>query len=223
MKKNDRYEIKMVFDGFQVPNARSWIFAHSYAFDESYPPRQVNNIYFDTHERDFMSAHLDGEPSRAKLRLRWYGETWQPRQSQLELKIKHARLGTKLIDSISIPIDISSLTWVEITDILKVNSRKPFSALLEETLPVIINRYIREYYVSFDQSIRITLDYDMQTFGQSFGFSPNIFFLQPILKNGIIEFKCDSTEIDKLPDIIAEFPIYCSQNSKYLSGIENVI
>ena len=42
-------------------------------FQESYSPRMVNSLYFDTPNYDFASSNMSGESKRIKLRARWYG------------------------------------------------------------------------------------------------------------------------------------------------------
>ena len=86
MEEKLRYEIKMVFDALRLDEARSWVYSHTDSFTVSYPPCQVNNIYFDTIERDLFIEHLDGVANRAKVRFRWYGENWLTEGGKLKSK-----------------------------------------------------------------------------------------------------------------------------------------
>jgi len=74
-----------------------------------------------------------------------------------------------------------------------------------------------------DGLIRVTLDYNMRAFEQTFGFSPNISFPQTLRNNIVIEMKSTKSNHKKVADSLAEFPLYCTQNSKYLNGMEFVI
>ena len=223
MEDKLRYEIKMVFDALRLDEARSWVYAHSSAFCVAYPPRQVNNIYFDTIERELMMNHIDGVADRAKVRFRWYGESWVTEGGQIEQKIKRSRLGYKKIQLLSETIDISQSSWDEILEHLYQDSDKEFEFLLKDMMPVLINKYMREYYVSMDGEIRITLDYDMRAFGQVFGLSPNTNYEQAVQNNVVIEMKSAKKNHKKLADALAEFPLYTTQNSKYLDGMEYAI
>ncbi len=223
MEHNLRYENKMVFSALRLDEVRSWVYTHSDAFRVAYPPRQVNNIYFDTHERSLMAEHANGVANREKFRFRWYGENWLTRGGQIEIKKKIGRLGYKTTQPIKNTIDISQLNWREIIHLLKEESSEEFAFLLDNLTPTIINQYQREYYESADKKIRVTLDYDMRAFAQSFGFSPNITFPQPLLNNVIIEMKAAMKEHQRMADSIAEFPLRCVQNSKYLNAMEYAV
>ncbi len=218
-----RYELKMIFDALRLDEVRSWVFAHSDAFRVRYPPRQVNNIYFDSIEHNLMTEHINGAADRAKVRFRWYGKSWVAEDGQIEIKVKTGQLGYKKHQSILSSIDISQLTWREILTEFHENSADDFASLLDDLEPVLINQYKREYYESMDGVIRITLDYEMRAFQQSFGFSPNISFEQTLRNDVVIEMKAAKNDHTRIADALAEFPVYCTQNSKYLNGMEYAI
>lgn len=63
-----------------------------------YYPRQVNNIYFDTHSLSLFQSNLIGAAVRSKLRLRWYGDhSTQVIKPNLEVKAKIGYLTYKYI------------------------------------------------------------------------------------------------------------------------------
>jgi len=223
MAENLRYELKMVFDALRLDEVRSWVIAHSDSFRVAFPPRQVNNIYFDTIDRNLMMDHLNGVANRSKIRFRWYGESWLGKGGQLEIKKKVGRLGHKITRSVGDNFDIGQMTWREIFNILISESPDDFSMLFGTLSPTIINQYQREYYLSMDGVIRVTLDYHMRAYGQSFGYKPNTKFLQPLKNDVIIEMKAPKNAHKKIANALAEFPLRCSQNSKYLNGIEYVV
>ena len=69
-----RYERKFAIRDRNLEDIRGIVALNSAHFSTAYPPRRVNNIYFDT--LDFRN-HLDtseGVGIRAKHRVRWYGE-----------------------------------------------------------------------------------------------------------------------------------------------------
>jgi hypothetical protein len=217
---NQRYEVKMVFSGLHLGEIRSWVLAHTDSFRKAFPPRQVNNIYFDTWDFELKAAHVQGVAERAKLRFRWYGETWLAHDGQLEIKIKKSNLGYKEIQAILGDIDISRVSWSEILEFLKSRISDRFLYILNNTVPVLINLYQREYYVSFDGLVRVTLDYDMRAFSQSFWPKPNINKPQPLQNVIVIEMKANVVHDQRISDALAQFPLYCSAFSKYLTGIE---
>lgn len=144
MEHNLRYEKKMVFNALRLGEVRSWVYSHSDAFRVAYPPRQVNNIYFDTPERSLMTDHANGIANREKFRFRWYGESWHVREGQIEIKKKIGRLGYKTTQPIKNAIDIPHLDWRNIIHLLKEESSEEFSFLLDNLTPTIINQYQRE-------------------------------------------------------------------------------
>ena len=223
MAENLRYEMKMVLDALRLDEVRSWVFSHSDSFNVAYPPRQVNNIYFDTIDRRLMMDHLNGVVNRSKIRYRWYGESWMGCDGQLEIKNKVGRLGFNITHAVGTTFDIGQMTWQEILNLLISECPNDSSIFFETLTPTIINRYQREYYLSMDGVIRVTLDYGIQAFGQSFGFKPNINFPQPIKNDVIIEMKAPKNAQKRMSNALAEFPLRCSQNSKYLNGIEFVV
>ena len=68
-----RQEIKYKVSFMDVPKLYDWLYRHSF-FQESYSPRMVNSLYFDTSNYDFASSNMSGESKRIKVRARWYSE-----------------------------------------------------------------------------------------------------------------------------------------------------
>lgn len=223
MAENLRYEVKMVLDGALLGEVRSWVYTHTAAFAVAFPPRQVNNVYFDTMDRQFMVDHVDGVPSRAKVRFRWYGDTRLINDGQLEIKVKIARLGQKEAYPFSGSMDLSNCSWRDFDKILTagLTSASPGSLhLLEMLHPTLINQYQREYFLSKDKLVRLTLDYGGIAFEQAFGLKPNLRHPQPSRDTLVIELKAQKSEHQRIADVLAEFPQRCSANSKYLNSLE---
>ena len=61
-----RYEVKFVAEATRYRELESWIHMHPAGFRTSYPPRQVNNIYFDTMDLFAFTENLTGASSRSK-------------------------------------------------------------------------------------------------------------------------------------------------------------
>lgn len=215
-----RYELKMVYEGVLGPNARGWIRTHPLLFRQAFAPRRVNNIYFDTHDHDWMRDHIDGAPRRAKLRLRWYGEEWAFTTSQLELKVKEAHLGRKESVPIAAAIDLERMAWSDITGLIAAECGDLFRARLAGTRPVLVNTYRREYYVSADGAIRATLDLDLWACSQAFGQSPRLDSPQPQRDLAIIELKARAGEYKRLSEALTAFPTRTIHFSKFLNGME---
>jgi hypothetical protein len=218
-----RYEVKLVLDAFQLGQVRSWVYAHSNAFGIAYPARQVNNIYFDTLDSQFLADHLDGVYARLKFRYRWYGNTWQLGGGQLEIKKKMGKVGKKDVYPFTGNLDITQGSWREIVFALRTGTRglpPEIDNLFRILQPTLINQYQREYYLSRDGLIRLTLDYQMQAYDQGFGLRPNLRYSQPSRSSLVMEMKAAKKDHQSIADTLAEFPQRCCQHSKYLSGLD---
>jgi hypothetical protein len=219
-----RYEIKMLYDGLWLSQARSWIRTHPAAFVRAYPSRQVNNVYFDTPGLDTLNDHLSGVEERRKLRLRWYGQDLVVvRGGVLELKQKLGRHGWKESRPLESAFSMTSMTWPQIMSSLVDQFDETFHEYLAVSQPVLINSYMREYYVSADGSTRLTLDYELTVYDQRFSSRPNLRFQMPALNIVIIEVKSGVRDHSYLADLLAKFPLRVQRYSKYVEAMGAIL
>lgn len=190
-------------------------------FREAYPERVINNVYFDTADFQSFSENVHGKADRVKVRMRWYDELMQAREyhPKLEFKIKHALLGTKKVYTLS-PVtqryallnkqDIySNLTSAELpADVL---------ADLKSRQPVLINRYRRKYFESFNGHVRITLDTEIsfRRFGR-FNTKAGFSYGMP----DVLELKYDADHEAHGQQIGSVLPFRMTKFSKYQLGME---
>ncbi|MEZ4646724.1 MAG: polyphosphate polymerase domain-containing protein [Chloroflexota bacterium] len=212
-----RYELKFTCDSHWLTQARSWIRQHPTAFRVAYPPRTVNSLYLDTQGLNMLQANLSGIGQRQKLRLRWYNDT--PSNPTLELKYKDNLLGGKHQHKLPITLDLAQ-PWPALFAALQPHLTPAWQLLLQTyQRPVLMNRYRREYYASYDGQIRVTLDYDQEAFDQQFGNRPNLhtpILMQPPI---VLELKADDAQTERLQAIAAYFPIPRTRNSKYANSL----
>jgi hypothetical protein len=217
-----RYEIKFVCDAHRLSQARSWIRLHPAGFVVAYPPRRVNNLYLDTPHLSSLNANLAGLVAREKLRLRWYGEDMTDIQPFLELKGKRNLLGTKRRCLLLCKLDLT-LPWIEILGIIRAETRgcpKDLAYILQTVnQPTLLNQYQREYYVTPDDAIRITLDFAQVAYDQRLSPRPNLGVRLPIADTVVIEIKAAWEEAERLQEVAAQFPVLRSRNSKYVRGL----
>jgi hypothetical protein len=214
-----RHELKFTLPDRLEGSLKNWITCHSNAFYVQYPPRQVNNIYFDSYEYAFREDHLNGLFQREKLRFRWYGDSWKTNQGQLELKFKRGEIGGKKVEWVQQTVDLTKHSWNQVESLLAENSVF-FSNWIHATHPVMVNRYQREYFTSSDGIVRITVDTGHIVYDQTFGISPNLIFSKPLDDLVIIEVKASVGEEKRISSVVSELPLYATQFSKYLSGVE---
>jgi SPX domain protein involved in polyphosphate accumulation len=218
-----RYELKMTYALTWLSEVQSWIMGHPAAFVTAYPPRWVNSLYFDTPDLDSYNDHLAGVPERRKLRFRWYGETLRLARGQMEIKNKSERASWKVTQSIDQEFDLENLDWGQIMDGLRQLSKGIIQELLSIVRPTVINVYWREYYVSSDGLIRLTLDSNLQAYDQWFTSQPNLWFRQPLDETLVLELKGDVAYASMLADILAHFPSRVERRSKYVDALGKVL
>jgi len=215
-----RYERKFLIATLTQAEIELIIKLHPAMFSRVYPPRFVNNLYFDSpNMRNFFDT-VDGIRSRLKVRIRWYGSVFGDiADPVLELKIKEGFLGKK--DQFRLtPFSIDESFQPDMTADVFRRSRIPNSLKLnlmcmEATL---LNSYRRQYFQSVDRKFRITLDSAIQFYPtEAHG---NIFRQRPIYANHlVVELKYSQDQDPRAESITRHFPFRMSKSSKYTEGI----
>lgn len=214
-----RYELKMAFEPTLVEEVRSWVQIHPSAFVTTFPSRWVNSLYFDTADLDSLNDHLADVPLRRKLRFRWYGEILSHARGQMEVKNKSEHAGWKITQAIEHDFDFENMDWFQIMNDLRQNSGGVVRELLCVARPVVLTVYFREYYVSADGMVRLTIDSDVHAYEQMFTARPNLWFRQPMEQKLLIELKSEVANSSILADVLAHFPKRSYRNSKYLDSL----
>jgi len=216
-----RYERKYVseiYDSYQVEQI---IKLNNAGFKESFKPRFINNIYFDSQRFDFYYDNIDGRFDRTKFRIRWYGEMFGfVKNPILELKIKRGVVGTKESYDLK-PFEFTqNFNFNSLYEILK-NSNLPENVVMKinNLKPSLINRYNRKYFQNFSGEFRITLDKDITYGGLNTGNNFSKFMITDNNKI-VIELKYDSEQNSKANAISEQLPFKLNKNSKYVSGVE---
>ena len=93
--KNQRYEFKYILNQNSYDYIFNWIKLSEFNFNDEYPERKVNNIYFDSYNYDCYKSNIDGLSYRAKFRLRWYNDLHKIENPNLEIKFKKNSFGWK--------------------------------------------------------------------------------------------------------------------------------
>lgn len=174
----------------------------NYFKDQPAPPlynsRYVNSIYFDNHN---LQSYLDGEEGitpRKKIRIRFYGSEFEPKEMLLETKISALEGRYKISKKI---LNYNKFLYSKITD-----------AYYGLIFPVLRVRYKRNYF-QFGNS-RITIDSELrfQNFkNKSYASNNSIQMLR------ILEFKTKAfNDLEKFENL---FPFIRCRYSKYNEGI----
>ncbi|MGC9468127.1 MAG: polyphosphate polymerase domain-containing protein [Anaerolineae bacterium] len=218
-----RYEYKIPCNPVYLPEVEAWIRLHPVHWRVSYPPRQVNNIYFDSPDLESLNANLSGVGRREKLRLRWYGpDHTRITDAHLELKCKEGHVGWKEITSFDGTLDLACAGWSGVMRVLRAGVEpRARHWLAQRPMPALINHYHRAYYETPDGSIRLTLDTQLGAFDQRFSRQANLERRVPRSEMLIIEIKTpvDDAAAHRLSNLLATLPVRINRFSKYLYGL----
>ena len=207
-----RFERKYVVEQLSLAEIRQLIKLHPAGFRQAFPPRVVNNIYFDSPNYAAYQDNLKGIGQRKKIRLRWYGTpSFSNTPLRLEEKIKEGLLGYKIVHSLSPPTEVYQLEDILPTEITKE----------QHLIPTLFNQYHRHYYVSADRKFRITIDDDL-SFGSPKS-TPQQQINHRLHKRIILELKYEEEDAKYHHAITQHLPFRLSKNSKYVIGVELIL
>ncbi len=191
-------------------------------FRPSFPPRQVNNIYFDTPDLDCFFDNHSGVGRRWKARIRWYGEMKQHvLQPVLELKLKNGTLNTKKAWSL-LPFHVSGSR----TDLVSLRESLKGSGVPDDIRtrllgmkPLLINNYRRKYYQAKDPGIRLTVDSQLEyrDFRDFINHSKQVHHEKEKI---VVELKYSEEKDEEARIIANQFPFRLDKNSKFVSGVK---
>jgi len=218
-----RYEIKFIADPLEYDRVLNWLRQHHSCLQIEYPDRQVNNIYFDSLTHHSFCENIIGTSSKSKVRLRWYGASKNPVNSSLEIKCKRNQLNWKLIYKIQGELGTEGSSWRGVVS--EIRGQLPFGAkkwLEMSPQPVLINRYVRKYFLSKDKKVRITLDRDLDVFDQSRKPFPNYSSKSNLSKVLVLEVKFPKELREHVVYTFGDIPLRGSRFSKYVSGFLSI-
>ncbi len=203
-----RFERKYVVEHLSVAEICQFIKLHPASFREAFPPRQINNIYFDTANYAACQDNLKGIGLRKKIRLRWYNQnSFANTDLQLEEKIKETDLGYKIIHQLP-----KANLQGQLSDILPV-----WLTESHQLIPTLFNQYNRRYYISANQKFRITIDTHL-AFGTP-NPSPSQQSQYHLPNRIIVELKYEESAAEFQDQITQYLPFRLSKNSKYIIGV----
>lgn len=224
-----RYERKYRVETQQHYEVLEMVRGHRMSFRTLYPDRQVNNIYLDTPNLQFYRENLSGVGQRRKYRIRWYHEDIQNvTRSVLEVKIKDNELGEKVIAPMpdmqlgdyagmraAIDAALHKLNFSE--EGVQSGAHGTSLVLIPPLHPVLVNTYLRSYFISYCGRYRLTVDRDMHFYGVDHHF--NAYRNHSTDSAVVVEVKYEE-EDDMDYDQVGQFiPYRLGKNSKYVNGV----
>lgn len=221
---NARYELKFNARTSSYDSILNNINKDSLIFTRPYAPRVINNIYFDTFDLEAFQQNIAGASSRTKLRCRWYGNNFSPTEAALELKLKRNKYGWKLQDHISMVGSLLGMGYDALNGHFFSQVDKQLSLHLSlSPMATLLNSYRRDYFVSADSKVRVTVDSDLKFFDQRFSdcVSTNRSVLSPDMV--VVEYKSAVHDLAALENAVRKVQLVRTRNSKYVIGISSAL
>jgi hypothetical protein len=217
-----RYERKFVPPGLSRQDLLALVRRHPAAFQQAFPERVVNNVYFDTPGLDFYFEHLNGVSRRLKVRIRWYGAcTGRIEQPVLEFKRKRGLVSCK--DTCPLPaLDLDGDLSAELRGLLETPGAAETAGVhLGLLQPALANRYHRCYFRSALTGIRLTVDWGLEFYSMDGNHQP---LGRPVAGQSavVIELKYGVAQAEQAVELANAFPFRAVRCSKYVLGIQRL-
>jgi len=216
-----RFERKFVVQNMHYAEIVQQVKNNRAAFFPLHQPRYINNIYFDTNDLDFFTDNVSGKGSRKKVRIRWYGDLMgHVSNPVLEFKMREGMVGNKLSFPLAAFTVDEGFTGDYIQDAFKASDLPNWvNTVLPMLNPSLLNRYHRQYFISFNNNFRLTIDDELTYYGIGNGL--NNFMEKHVSDDVIVELKYDNKHdgIDSAY-VTNDLPFRLSKSSKYVNGFE---
>jgi SPX domain protein involved in polyphosphate accumulation len=224
-----RQEIKYKVFFRDISGLYSWLDSSSF-FKESYEPRVVNSLYFDTPNYDFAASNMSGESSRIKLRARWYSKIDNQFIDDFILDSQVFNFEVKRkINSLSDKLNVGKISYEKEDDYYnRINSLENSMGSICKNNPAlsgfnllgtVFTSYEREYYeLSSDNNLRLTIDKNISYCGCKLPSDPILMAKDFV----IVELKFNPNSRKKVNAIMKDFPYRQVRSSKFLASIAQI-
>ena len=212
-----RIELKDVFTTDDLPSIEKSIKLSRFAFYKSYPNRKVNSLYFDDLRFSALEESIEGNSLRTKKRLRWYGVSRTKNNAVLEFKKKVGTYSWKELYRNYYCINPIAQKWSDFIQPLINDATLPLKKISDT--PASIVTYNREYYSSFDNNIRVTLDRNIKTYQQTNLLRPNFSFHRKHSSKIILEIKVSVENSGLIREVFRDIPFNPQRFSKYCESL----
>ncbi|MCP5362199.1 MAG: VTC domain-containing protein [Hyphomicrobiales bacterium] len=224
LPENDhRIELKAVGAPIQEGALLAWLASHPARFHIHYPERTVYNLYYDSHQLHAFQDALAGNLQKMKYRLRWYNQGLTATQATLEYKARFGTSGKKISAPIRLPYPLHTHTHLQLRQHIYEQLPEGLQIyFLENSEPILLNTYRREYYISGDKQLRITIDRHLEIYDQRFTTGPSLTLPAMLPECTIVEYKYPVTYQDNARQILQSAPLKPSRFSKYSIGLQYI-
>ena len=214
LNKINRFERKWIYKSDDYLTLINSLIRSNFFFSIQYPKRRVNSIYFDNSNYSSIRQNLDGVSNKKKIRIRWYGEENKLIKPLLEIKSKKGSETKKESYKIN---ELNDLKFPDLKnlEIIKniINNKLKTKKII---YPVLTTHYDRQYFISNNDKIRATVDYNLESIflkNQS-----QLYIKKNYSSVCILEFKY-TTKLDKyVRQNLKGISLRLSKNSKFVSS-----
>ena len=213
-----RIELKHLMRLRHLHRVEASLLASPLCFRESFPPRKINSLYFDTPDFKTINESFSGTSTRAKHRFRWYGKLSGATNPTYEIKCKKGHLSWKILTPLEFAIDTEARDWdAALTDNSGVSSSRIIS--LPGSRPVSIVSYYRRYYESANGRVRVTLDNEISFLDQTIHFRPNFSLGRNSPEKLVVEIKLSQKDSALLEELKRTLDFVPQRFSKYCESL----
>ena len=188
------------------------------------PVSIVRSIYFDDWQNRLLYANIDGVGNRKKIRIRWYDQKYPLNDFFFEIKWRKNYITGKHRFQIKSPEKLAQISYKNIVKkILNVLPEDHYAMLDLHSEPIVVVEYKREHFISPDENLRLTLDYDLVFYDQTGKEYPDLEF--GVSKNNfvVIEGKGSPDIVSNIKDFLYPFKPRATRCSKYAYGCDSVM
>ncbi len=218
-----RFEIKIPIPLNRLQRVDSWLNTHPLLFKTHHAHRWVNSLYLDIPNLESYEQNLSGISQRKKVRIRWYHDLSDSHQAKLEFKYRRGGKGYKILFDTEINFENKRFNWMR-------SLQQCYSNLPDEgkviwgnaQSPILICRYLREYYRSACGKIRATFDKNIHVYDQRFSAQANLRKSVSLGDYVLLELKTDEKYEDELSNLLSTCPLRPSRHSKYVNGVRSL-
>ena len=196
---------------------------HPAGFSRLHPIRWINNVYLDTWNLGSYHDNAAGVATRQKFRIRWYGaDAREAVDAVLERKMKAGHVGVKQ----RVPLGaMPAGTLLAVSGVRRAlaNARASFAlqSQLDSLVPVLLNRYRRDYFASSDGRLRLTVDRRQRfaAFRRAGNGAPPAW---RHLDEVVLELKYAVGDDELAAHATQAFPFRLVRHSKYVLGVDMI-
>lgn len=217
---NKRYEIKYVINKEKF-NDVYFDLLKKFKFIKDYPDRIVNSLYYDDFNLNSLLDNISGNSKREKYRLRWYGDFKSMTNVIFEIKQKHNKMSSKILNKLNhktINKEDIKILFNNQNVFKKYFNQNFFKTFFFEKknnflVPQLFVSYHRQYF-KLDNNLRITFDNAISY--KHYDLSLNNWYEDNV---SIIEIKCDFKKLDYYVDMLKTISLTSNRSSKYVKGM----